>query len=361
MAAALTLTLVVGLLPITAAPAWAASAQDGAQTTATQASASDSGADSAPGSGADATPPTTVTPPAPVVPQAAQLRFRVDRQGTGWSGWKSSGKVAGNAKSSKRVERIQLQIANAGETYSGSVFYSTLMGGGSSWHHVKDGASAGVNGKEIGALKIWLSGDLAKHYTVWYRVNVQEYGWLGWAKNGAKVGTKGLGYRIQALSVKLYKKGHKAPGSQTSAFTTASYTNFKMDRKANKLTSPTKWLVLINTAACRVAVYHGKKGDWTCKRFIVMSCGKPSTPTKHGTYYVGSRGKVFGSGYSCWYWTQWSGNYLFHTVLYQPGSMTRKQDGRLGMHISHGCVRMSMANAKYIHDNVPHRTKVVSY
>ena len=72
-----------------------------------------------------------------------------------------------------------------------------------------------------------------------------------------------------------------------------------------------------------------------------------------------SRGKAFGSGYTCWYWTQWSGNYLFHSVLYNPGSMTSVQDGRLGIAASHGCIRLSLANARWIYQNIPRGTKVV--
>ncbi|MCD8365775.1 MAG: L,D-transpeptidase family protein, partial [Clostridiales bacterium] len=65
--------------------------------------------------------------------------------------------------------------------------------------------------------------------------------------------------------------------------------------------------------------------------------------------------------YTCWYYTQFYGNYLFHSVLYYPGSMTRVKDGRLGMNLSHGCVRLSMTNAKWIYDNIPIGTKVYVY
>ncbi|WP_334296422.1 L,D-transpeptidase [Mediterraneibacter catenae] len=70
---------------------------------------------------------------------------------------------------------------------------------------------------------------------------------------------------------------------------------------------------------------------------------------------------VFGSGYTCWYYTQFYGNYLFHSVLYNPGSMSSIQDGRLGINASHGCVRLSLSNAKWIYDNIPSSTKVVVY
>jgi lipoprotein-anchoring transpeptidase ErfK/SrfK len=94
-----------------------------------------------------------------------------------------------------------------------------------------------------------------------------------------------------------------------------------------------------------------------------MTCtsGAASTPTKKGVFTVASRGLSFGSGYTCWYWTQFSGNYLFHSVLYNSGSKTSIQDGRLGINASHGCVRLALADAKWIYDNIPSGTKVVVY
>jgi lipoprotein-anchoring transpeptidase ErfK/SrfK len=69
----------------------------------------------------------------------------------------------------------------------------------------------------------------------------------------------------------------------------------------------------------------------------------------------------FGHGYTCWYATQISGNYLFHSVLYYPGSKSRIKDGRLGMGVSHGCVRLAIENAKWIYDTIPRGTRIVIY
>ena len=54
------------------------------------------------------------------------------------------------------------------------------------------------------------------------------------------------------------------------------------------------------------------------------------------------------------------GDYLFHSVLYNKynGSLN---DGRLGMALSHGCVRLDINNAKWIYDVIPSGTTVVVY
>ena len=86
--------------------------------------------------------------------------------------------------------------------------------------------------------------------------------------------------------------------------------------------------------------------------------GAPATPTVTGEFAVTGKGYSFGNGFTCYYYTQFYGNYLYHSVLYYQNSF-RVMDGRLGMHLSHGCVRLDIDNAKWIYDNIPYGTKVV--
>lgn len=46
--------------------------------------------------------------------------------------------------------------------------------------------------------------------------------------------------------------------------------------------------------------------------------------------------------------------------IYNQG-MFNNQDGRLAQNLSHGCVRLAIQDAKWIYDNIPYGTKVVSY
>ena len=55
-------------------------------------------------------------------------------------------------------------------------------------------------------------------------------------------------------------------------------------------------------------------------------------------------------GYKCYYYTQIKGNYLFHSIIYNLDDTVR--DGRLGMRLSDGCIRLAKENAKWIWDNV---------
>ena len=51
-----------------------------------------------------------------------------------------------------------------------------------------------------------LTGELAKHYSVYYRVHCQTLGWLDWAKDGASSGTEGYARRLEAIEIQLVDK-----------------------------------------------------------------------------------------------------------------------------------------------------------
>ncbi len=130
---------------------------------------------------------------------------------------------------------------------------------------------------------------------------------------------------------------------------------------ANGFSSSTGWLILTNLSTCRVGVFTGGQGNWNLINYMTCSPGAYSSPTVTGVYSVTGHVFSFGSGYTCWYATQFYGNYLFHSVLYNPGSMSDVQDGRLGEHLSHGCVRLALEDARWIYYEVPNGTTVYNY
>lgn len=119
------------------------------------------------------------------------------------------------------------------------------------------------------------------------------------------------------------------------------------------LKSNTKYLIWVDLSNFKVNIYTGKSGQWNLLKSYVCTIGKTSTPTPKGTFSVGIKGLYFGveKGYKCWYYTQFKGNYLFHSIIYNLDGSIR--DGRLGMKLSDGCIRLAKVNAKWIYDNVP--------
>ena len=136
--------------------------------------------------------------------------------------------------------------------------------------------------------------------------------------------------------------------------------NSQMALKAQAYSSSTGYLILVNRATCQVGIFTGKTGFWNQIKSWSCSPGASSSPTVAGTFRVGGKGYYFDSGSArCYWYTQFYGNYLFHSVLYNKNGTL--MDGRLGMHLSHGCVRLQIDNAKWIYNNIPRGTTVVVY
>lgn len=278
------------------------------------------------------------------------------------SSWASSvamGKSAGSGT------LTGIRIYNKSTNLSGSVYYKVKTSSGWS-SYVKNGATAANYGQTIRGIKVKLTGELADTYDVYYRVKVGEGGWLGWTKNANTAGTSWR--KITAYQVKLVKKGSKAPGSTAHAYITKSNSGFDFyvknvyASKVKNKSSQTKYIVIFSSTYNRCAIFKGKKGNWKLEKYWLCATGAPATPSVKGTFTVDGRGYSFGNGFTCWYWVEWYGDYLFHSETYVTGSKKRSDilENALGHNMTHGCVRLDIKNAKWMYDHIPNGTKVLS-
>ncbi len=142
--------------------------------------------------------------------------------------------------------------------------------------------------------------------------------------------------------------------------TGVAYSDSEINLKAQSYTSTTDYLILVNISTHKVAIYSGSQYNWTRIKYWSCTTGKDGkTPT--GSFTIGGKTLSRGHSYTSWYCTSIVGNNLFHSVLYQPGSKTKLKDGRLGMSLSNGCIRLALENSKYIYDNMPRGTRVIIY
>ncbi len=156
-------------------------------------------------------------------------------------------------------------------------------------------------------------------------------------------------------------------GNSMNGFGKTSYSLYKvptqqgqMLNRANLYSSPTPYLLMVNRSTHKVGVFQRGAGGWEFVHYWDCGDGAPGTPTVEGVFSVGSKGYYFDSGAArCYWYTQFRGNYLFHSVLYNKNGTL--QDGRVGMALSHGCVRLLIENAKWIYDTIPTGTTVVVY
>jgi peptidoglycan hydrolase-like protein with peptidoglycan-binding domain len=130
--------------------------------------------------------------------------------------------------------------------------------------------------------------------------------------------------------------------------------------RVNSSSSPssTKYYIYVNLDRHVVCILTGSNYNWTIQKIFKCTVGKPETPTITGRYTVKAKGSYFvtENGLICRYYTQISGDYLFHSILYYPDGGIA--DSRLGMDLSHGCIRLATENALYIYNNIPSGTGI---
>ena len=154
------------------------------------------------------------------------VAYRTHVQTFGWQGWKYNGQISGTSGQAKRLEGINIKLTN--KPYSGSIVYTTHVqtygwqgneNNPNTWR--RDGDMSGTSGeaKRLEAIRIALTGEMAEHYDVYYRVHAQSFGWLGWAKNGEAAGTAGLAKRLEGIQIVLVPKGGNAPARSYQGIT----------------------------------------------------------------------------------------------------------------------------------------------
>ena len=160
------------------------------------------------------------------------VEYRTHVQDFGWQATKADGETAGTSGVSKRLEAIEIKLAD-NESYTGSIEYRTHVQDIGWQGYVKDGAMAGTSkqSKRLEAIQIKLTGDIANYYHVYYRVHAQDYGWLDWACDDQVAGTYGLSKRLEAIEIKLVRDGDPAPGSTNKpyVFKNVSYSTHVQD------------------------------------------------------------------------------------------------------------------------------------
>lgn len=226
--------------------------------------------------------------------------YRVHASNIGWMAWAKDGEEAGTTGMSCSLEAVQIKLVKKGASHPDTTGYSHLeiptvtyssQSNGTWQNIVSAGEVSGTTGKgipitgfsakttsfvagginyqlhlsnvgwtsdksngdqlssdtesnSVEAIRISLSGDLASYFDVWYRVHVDSVGWLGWAKDGAVAGSTGYGVHVQAVQVRLTRKGANAPGTTISPcllgqpFTLANPMQKKIVELARQVPSP---------------------------------------------------------------------------------------------------------------------------
>lgn len=116
--------------------------------------------------------------------------------------------------------------------------------------------------------------------------------------------------------------------------------------------SKTNYLVWVSKHEYKVRVYEGQQYQWTPIAEFPCAIGAPDTPTITGQFDYISRETVWDYGY---YYVGpimrfYNGYALHSTLLYYDGT---EYDGRVGVQISHGCVRLHPEDIDWMVYNIP--------
>ncbi|WP_373453078.1 L,D-transpeptidase [Bifidobacterium callitrichos] len=116
----------------------------------------------------------------------------------------------------------------------------------------------------------------------------------------------------------------------------------------------------IDVSLAKQRVYIKSNGE-TIYSMIVSTGMNDTTP--HGSFTIGVRGDHFYNPeerMGADYWVRITGPYLFHSVPTNEnaGQYLPDEGDKLGRPASHGCVRLSIADAKWFYDQIPSGTPV---
>ena len=127
------------------------------------------------------------------------------------------------------------------------------------------------------------------------------------------------------------------------------------------ISSPTKYLIYVNLKEQKTYVFTGSMNKWKLERTMPCSSGIEGYETPKGVFDITDRGDWFFSDKyndGAKYWVQFKGNYLFHSLPFKDDKKTIT-DYTLGKASSHGCIRLSLEDSKWLYDNITDKSKVI--
>ena len=120
--------------------------------------------------------------------------------------WQGEVKDGKNAVRNALIDALKIRLDSK---IAGSIQYQVYVKG-KGWQKVKsNGKSVGSQGKKYGveAVRVALTGEISRYYTVSYSVKVKGGSWQDWKADGAVAGDAGKGKVISGLKVQLVERG----------------------------------------------------------------------------------------------------------------------------------------------------------
>lgn len=145
----------------------------------------------------------------------------------------------------------------------------------------------------------------------------------------------------------------------------------KGEPKPTPVPEPAKYALGVDVKNQLIRIYErDENGEYTkFDRAMWCSTGTKSFPSTVGTFTLTKR-RVPWAEFPTWgggkarYWTKITEDIAFHSVIYSANDVTKvnmKSVRKLGQPASHGCIRLTLQDAKWIYQNCGPGTQVTIY
>lgn len=129
----------------------------------------------------------------------------------------------------------------------------------------------------------------------------------------------------------------------------------------DKFDFTSKYGIAVSIDKQKVYVYENNK----LIKSMLCATGVEGSDTPTGRFKIETRAKWFFSQEyqeGGKYYLQFMGDFLFHSVPCDRNkNVIPEEENKLGFKASHGCIRLSMDDSKWLYDTVPNQTDVVIY
>ena len=176
-----------------------------------------------------------------------------------------------------------------------------------------------------------------------------EVGGIGYLPLRDIAETFGCGYSVTETENEV--KIHTTP----SVYRTNQFEDFV---NAQGYESRTDYLIWVSKKDFKVYLFKGEKGYWTVQGSYPCTIGTDSTPTIEGQFeYIERLNRWTYPNFYCGPIMRFYNGYALHSTLYNYNGTL--YDNRVGMKLSHGCIRLHPEDINYLVATVPFKTKIV--
>lgn len=163
-----------------------------------------------------------------------RVKYSAHVAGVGWTSEVSDGTTAGTTGQTKQCEGMYAKLADANFGDIKYMAHIANVGWGIN-EEIYNGRWAGSTGLELQmeAFKVYLTGEAANRFDVFYRAHCKNNGWTGWVTNGTAAGTTGQDLQLEAFEIEVRPRGSSMSGEGGHEYATGSLGTKSLTFNAN--------------------------------------------------------------------------------------------------------------------------------